>query len=280
MWPLKKPKLDARTVFETCISKVRNAGLKGRLESIADDIHDAAEEYEAGATDTELHLIAQATNVGGVVTADEMVKVYKGRMVPATSPGRADYDTIVAGAPHSRCPLCGHRVVSTLDHVLGKAQYPALAVSPLNLVPSCADCNKSKLTASPATAEDEFLHPYFDDIENDLWLMADVVQSSPVSIRFYVEPNAAWDATMSARVENHFRLLGLNRLYTSQAAEEFLNIRHQLEGLHAQGGAAAVRDFLQETRESRKAARVNSWQTAFYTATADSGWYCDGGFSA
>ena len=40
-----------------------------------------------------------------------------------------------------KCPFCGIGTVSTLDHYLPKSKYPALAITPKNMIPACRDCN-------------------------------------------------------------------------------------------------------------------------------------------
>jgi hypothetical protein len=154
-----------------------------------------------------------------------------------------------------------------------------LAVAPLNLVPACADCNKAKIDAVPHTSAEETLHPYFDDVENDLWLKASVVEAEPAALRFYVEPHVSWDDVMTARVLRHFKMLGLAALYASQAAEELLSIRHELAGLLEEAGAVAVREQLFDRAASCRHARVNSWRTAAYEALWSNDWFCEGGFA-
>jgi hypothetical protein len=70
------------------------------------------------------------------------------------------------------------------------------------------------------------LHPYYDDLGDDVWLVARVVERRPTALRFGVEVPAAWSPVMAARVLHHFRSLGLAALYASEAAEELINIRH------------------------------------------------------
>jgi len=279
MWSLARPAHTAEDSFSICISRIRNPDLRHRLEGVLEDIVEASNEYDDAATQAQLHLIAPANGIHGQVTTDEMVKLYTGRMVPKDSPGRQIYDAIIALAKHGRCPFCGHRVVATLDHLLAKAQHPALTVTPNNLAPCCSDCNKAKLDQEITAAVNQYLHPYFDAIEDDLWLTAEVVQSAPASLRFFVDSHDGWSPLISERVENHFSRLGLAKLYSSQAAEELVNIRFQVSALFDRAGAPAVRQFLEETHVSRSAARTNSWQAAFYRALSVSAWYCNGGFA-
>ena len=93
----------------------------------------------------------------GSVTTDEMVSVYDQRMAGKKGPGRHVYDAIKLLPKQGICPFCDHRPVSTLDHLLPKRLFPALAVTPDNLVGACADCNKTKLAFAPAAAEEVFL---------------------------------------------------------------------------------------------------------------------------
>ena len=58
--------------------------------------------------------------------------------------GRKYYDKIKAIPKYSKCPFCGVGIVSTLDHYLPKTKYPTYALTPVNLIACCADCNKNK----------------------------------------------------------------------------------------------------------------------------------------
>ncbi|PTS76546.1 hypothetical protein DBR17_14540 [Sphingomonas sp. HMWF008] len=279
MWKVDKPSETVEDTFAACISKVASVDLLDRLEGVADAIAEAAEGYDTAAEAAELHTIAATDGINGAVTTKEMVKVYDQRMVPEKSPGRDIYNSIFALAKHGRCPFCGHRAVMTLDHVLAKTRYPIFAVTPNNLVPCCTDCNKAKSNAICALPEDQYLHPYYDAIEEDLWLRGEVIETVPAVVQFHVEPPEDWTDLTAARVRTHFKQLGLARLYRSQAADELNNIQYQVAQLHAKSGMGAVREFLLEAHESRSASRTNSWQTAFYEALSASDWYCDGGFA-
>ncbi|WCU83886.1 HNH endonuclease [Pseudomonas aeruginosa] len=280
MIKLEHPDLDAGDVFKQCISRVRNKELKTRLESIEADVSQASETFADLAAQVRLYEFVREAVVNGVVTTAEMEAVYNQRMVPKTAPGRAAYDKLMSLARSGKCPLCAQRDASTLDHHLPKAHYPILSVVPLNLVPSCKDCNKAKLASLPTNASEETLHPYFDDIDGDRWLFASVQTTTPASLKFFVIPPHHWDAVLAARMLLHFEALGLGALYAAQGADELLNIRHQLQTLHDIGGAAIVRSELSSRAESAAAARINGWRVSAFQAFAESDWFCDGGFRA
>ena len=287
MRPLPKPAplsvtgvpLAPVDVFKLCISVVSDPELKARLRAIAPLIEAAAEEFDDAAAARTLHTIAREPVVGGNVTNKELVKVYTLRMARAGRPGRIVYEAILAGAPGDRCPLCGIGTVTTLDHHLPKAKYSRLIVTPNNLVPSCDWCQGAKRQAHPTSADNQTMHPYFDDFHSEQWLTATVQPTTPASFEFSVAPPAGWNATKAARARHHLKAFELDALYSSYAGEELTNIRSRLSDLLDSGQAASVRAHLLEEAASRRAAHLNSWLTAMYEAAANNDWFCAGGFA-
>jgi hypothetical protein len=127
--------------------------------------------------------------------------------------------------------------------------------------------------------EEETLHPYFDNIEDDPWLCARVIETQPAALAFYVEAPENWPDTLKSRVRHHFTMMKLAPLYGTHAAVELANIEFYLSELFQHRGADGVREHLEEQALSRYQAQVNSWQTATYQALAESDWLCNGGFS-
>lgn len=278
MKKLDKPILNANDVFLRCISRVRDNDLKSRLTSCENVVASSAIEFDHKATAVELHTITASDNINNIVSSEEMKSVYTQRMVKKTSPGREYYDLLMAIPAHGRCPLCGQRTVTTLDHHLPKAHFPALVVSPLNLIPACKDCNTTKKDDIPTSAEDETIHPYYDNLEQDTWLKAQLVQEFPVSIKYYVSEENDFSDLLTNRIKNHFKVFQLGPLYSSYAAEELSNIQFILNKLFDVGGVEKVRDHLLDEAESREYANLNSWQTALYKCLASNEWFCENGF--
>jgi hypothetical protein len=278
MWKVDRPSFSADETFRACISRIRRSGLHRRLKSVEPVVAAAEKDYEQKASARALNLVAPSASVGGIVSKEEMIKVYDQRMAAKLGPGRVIYDQIKLLPRGDRCPFCGQRNVSTLDHILPKAHYPVLAVTPLNLVAACAECNKAKLSRIPKTAAEVMIHPYFDDITNEQWLVASLIQTIPCAFVFDVSPPAAWDTLTESRVRQQFSLLGLSDLYSSEAATELANIRHNLQMHFQAGGSTGVREELHRQWQSRRAYRLNSWQTAMYEAAASDSWFFSGGF--
>lgn len=264
-------------VFDVCISKVKNANLKSRLQGVRSLVVAAAVDYDAAASSGKLHTIKRQTSVGSV-TKDEMVRVYTYRMVSNKQPGRIVYDQIKNAPKHQRCPLCDIGTVNTLDHHLPKTEYLKLTVTPNNLVPSCEWCQGAKRTGYPTCAEEQTIHPYFDDFESEVWLYAEVVQSVPAAFRYYAAPPSAWGMIVEKRLSFHLKTFKLLKLYSLNAGSELSGIRTRLGRLLNSGGREAVRKHLREEAESWEDEFKNSWKAAMYRAAAASDWFCEDGF--
>lgn len=279
MRTIPKPTLNSKTVYLTCISKVRKKQLKADLESVVNAIVADASDYESYGQSTNWYLFNESDNVDDTISQAEMEKVYTNRMAKKGAPGREYYDEIKESSLFNICPLCGHRTVEQVDHYLPKAKFPSLVVLPLNLVPSCEKCNKIKLDYAPNKVEEQTLHPYYDDVTDHQWLFAEVRETSPASVRFFVRTVAAFDAKLNIRINYHFNTLELSKLYASQTGAFIADIRHRLTDLHAKAGMGEVRRYLREEEATRSRSNINSWQRAMFQALANSDWFCDGGFN-
>lgn len=278
MRTLTKPEYDVGDILDVCISNIASEDLSSRLMGIKPLLKTAASDYEIAATNSKLYKIKSTSGIAPNVTTDEMVNLYDQKLVKLKQPGRTIYEKIRSAPINDRCPLCAQRDVGSLDHYLPKTDFPAFAITAINLVPACSSCNKIKLKQSATTAEEQTLHPYFDDVENEPWLKAQVIDTSPASFSFYVDPPSHWDEILKSRTKHHFNLFKLAKLYVSHAADELTNIRGTLVDLHAKTGMLGVRGHLNQQARSRRTAHVNSWQTSTYQAMADSEWFCNSGF--
>jgi len=274
---IQKPNDAAEQVYLTCIGNMKEGALKTNMISVSTAVQSESNLYDDKAQAGTFFEMPK-THVNPVI--DEQLKaIYGSKFSKKGQPGRFYYDKLKSIPYHGICPLCGQRVVSTLDHYLPKAHFPLLSVVPINLIPACSECNKTKMDRIPLNASDQTLHPYFDDVDTQQWLFATVYEENPLSLRFYANPPAVWEGSIKARIQTHFEKLGLAVLYTSHSGAELVAIKNLLEKVYFRGGVLSVRDQLRDMFESYEARNVNSWQTAMYQALMNSEWYCSGGFS-
>jgi hypothetical protein len=279
---LNSPIIDPAEIYDACVSGISDPALAGRFTIARAEVIDNFQKYGLQASTNELFsFIASARGKGeqqvlAGITKEEFVELYSKQMVGDGKPGRKYYDRLMMLAPHGKCPLCGFGQVSTLDHFLSKARYPAFSVLCTNLVPACTDCNKVK-GASVVTPDTQMLHPYFEGtiVETEPWLFAEVIESAPAVVRYFVQPPDFWPGELNQRVSNYFSDLNLARRFGVEAAAEIAGLADLLEKLktwdliHAHLSLVA-----QVEREKRK----NSWKAALYEALATSAWFLDGGY--
>lgn len=279
MRSLKKPTQKVADVFSDCLKIRRDKSLKARLECVKALIENAEMQYEVHGAAKELFLISPSNGVGTCVSTSEMEGLYTDVFARKTSKMRPVYDEIKLASDNDICPLCAQRTVSTLDHYLPKAKNPTFAVTPLNLIPACFECNHIKDEHHPGKAEEQILHPYFDVLGNDQWLFIDIGQTQPPSVTFSVRTPDFWDSGLAARLNFHFSTFELAKLYSSQAGTTLSGIAAKLESAWKRGGEAEVRFILQEDAVSWERFSKNSWQAALYRGLVESKWFCSEGYA-
>ena len=264
MRKLNAPGDSVQDVFSTCIETYRNTALKDRLRSISPVLTDEASHFEDCVSASRAHTIPTADNVGGVVSRDEMLNVYKSKFVGG--PGRPYYDKYMSLPANGKCPFCGIGIVASLDHYLPKSQYPALAVTPKNMVPACRDCNLGeKRTFFPRSAEEEPLHPYFDDVEQDVWLSVRFdIEGKDLVPTYFVRKPAVWNDLLFKRVKNHMDLYNLYTTYAVHAAEEITGRSSIWRNSLNKCGESSLAASFHDEAASREKAFLNSWQSALY----------------
>ncbi len=275
MRSLTKPAFGVAAVIPPCAKAITDQSLSTRLTA-AGPAFDAAElSFLGKAPLGTLFTTPTAKHVAGQVSVGEMTAIYDGVFARKKSSVRKLFYDVIKMAPAGRtCPYCAHRTVGSLDHYLAKSKHPALALTPANLVPACKDCNLAKSSKNPASADKQWLHPYFENVDTDVWLKATVEKGQPPAVLFYVDPPASWPAVTTARVLNQFKELQLAELYTSQAGALIGNYALYLNKLLQRAGPQGVQAYLAEMALSYSQARTNSWEIAALTAMSASSYFC------
>jgi len=278
VWSLQNPETDEATALDDSRSSLRATHLRtARINAARDGIVNEMRAYGERGQASELHMFQPSEMTAGSVSRKDMEYLYEGGLLKVGA-GRHIYDAIMGLAPNSRCPYCGHRRVRQLDHFLPKSKYPSFSVTPLNLVPSCSDCNKDKLAGDGNHLIDLPLHPYFDYIDDKCWLQASV-QHGPIAIfLFEVAPDCGLSDPDFQRLSNQFEKLNLGELYTTEVNDELAAIRLNLRRQHEIDGELSVRTYLEDLYTSAVAHQQNSWRTAFYKTAYQSEWFCNSGF--
>jgi len=147
----------------------------------------------------------------------------------------------------------------------------------INLVPCCKDCNTGKGSSFTNVKEEQALHPYYDDFTNEQWLFAEVLETSPLSIRFSVNAHTNWTDVSKARVEAHFIEYDLKNRFSVEATNEVAKINSSFM-LYTLNKRLRKKQLKKEFLNLKKL-HLNSWESALYQALAESDWYCREGYT-
>jgi 5-methylcytosine-specific restriction endonuclease McrA len=270
------PPQTASDVLATCIGGISDPGLQHRLTAITPHLVAAAVRYDQLARAQSLHQVVRVPNVG-TVTRHELEALYSQQMSASNGAARSIYSALRNASPNGKCPLCGIGTVTVLDHHLPKARYPNLAVCPSNLVPACDFCNNAKRARFPTCAEEQTIHPYYDDYTQQQWIFAQLDVAGPPVLIFYVNAPADWPQVAKLRAKRHFDVVKLGVSYTSNANDDLIPLRDHLTTVAATKGTPGVRAYLLE-EQARYANRLNCWQHVMYQTLAANSWFVGGGY--
>lgn len=236
---MKKINLPPYTFQETllmCASGMLQVNVKNRFTNGIPNLLTVEQNYSRLGTAGHLFNFPRINNLTNStvilpgLTKSKLVNLYENNLRDQDKPARVIYDALLAST-NEKCPFCGDiGHPRNLDHFLPLAHFPQLSVMPLNLVPSCRDCNMGEKGATFAViASEQILHPYLDDDKffNEQWVSARYVAGEPGAIEYFVSPPRTWNRIDTERVSNHFSDFDLARRYGTEASKHLTEIIDQ-----------------------------------------------------
>ena len=267
MHSIPKPNIDFAELFTKCADtkqKPTSDNLLSKLSVIAP----ATQQYESNASNSSLHKLKPIPPATlNPVTPYNLKKLYSTQMVNKSGQARIHYDKILADAKKNHCCFCSDGDPTEIDHFLPKSIFPEFSILPINLVPACRDCNRLKTNHSPTSYADTYIHPYYEEYKDIIWLEARLDFSSgnyPIAIYQISSNLQSTSHNLAERIEHQFSKLQLNQRYSSRASTEISSVTKYFKCLHADAGADSLKSHLESVASSRAAANKNSWQTALY----------------
>lgn len=244
-----------------CVPGISDNTRKGRI--LADQL--SIEREEAQFREAIAHHAVRALEPGPFTdqVKDDMVWLYEERL-RSSAPGRQIYLKIL-GLSKGGCPLCHVAKVKTLDHSMPKAVHPRLAVDPLNLVPTCRDCNLSRNAGTGSVS----ISPYFDDwVETVPWLVAEVPDiANPSDLHFRIARDPVYSDDRWDALEEFFQESDIAARYADLAIDEYFALAAEIRLRFERLAVDDVRMVLEERCQGSESSRGhNRWQTAAYRA--------------
>lgn len=283
---LAAPAFHELELFDACVDEMDEVGREVYVES-RPNIRAVAEEFAAKSPAQTWCDLPRARHghaediVAGKLSKRALTDLYKVGVVKSIGRPRHIYDQILVAA-QGQCPYCaGIGAAQTLDHYLPKAKFPALSVHPLNLVPACHACNTDAGASFPESPNLQPIHPYLDKdcFFSERWINAEVVQSEPVVVIFFVAPPASWPSHDRQRARQHFEECSLKTRFSNQVAGELGPLIRQRKSSLSVFSSEQFAAHLRVVAEDDELL-LNGWKRTMYLALSESDWFCSADFNS
>ncbi len=241
MMRINEPGVSFQQTLETCKKGIeRNNSLLNRITDGDNELQHVANKYYEFGSSGKLYTIKPLNDVDGVdtvvvasLTKSELIKLYE-YYFRDKEPGRDLYEKLLVST-NEKCPFCGGiGITKNLDHYLPKYHFPQFSVLPLNLIPSCRDCNMDgKGKSYAATADVQVIHPYLDNDRffNEQWIFATYTHGTreePSVIQYFVNPPEHWSDVDNKRACHHFQEFDIAKRYLDWAAPTVIEVEAQI----------------------------------------------------
>lgn len=286
---LALPNISFNDMLVKCSEGMEQVNVRNNFISVFPTFHAKEQQYQALSLAGNLYTYPKAnplagnTEVVGHLTKTKLINLYENNLRNKDKPARDYYDALLVSTGE-RCPFCGDiGHTKNLDHFLPKAHFPEFSVMPLNLVPSCRDCNMGEKGQAYATVEDDqTIHPYVDkDIfYQEQWVYAEFVNEDDGALRYFVQCPDAWSPEEKNRADNHFNCLDLANRYGLEAGKHLSEVIDQknafvdvILGFDPQASTQAIKNAfvdanLRPVIDSGQFA--NHWKKVMYQCLANS----------
>ena len=113
------------------------------------------------------------------------------------------------------CPFCGYgREPDEIDHYLPISDYPEFSFIPINLIPICSKCNKSKNKYWLENDERLYLHKYFDDDNiNEFLICKPKIDENFITFEFCLDPEKLSEMPLGNIIRTHYKKLKILKMY-------------------------------------------------------------------
>ncbi|WP_312699215.1 HNH endonuclease signature motif containing protein [Sedimentibacter sp.] len=175
------------------------------------------------------------------------------------------------------CPYCNFPTHHTkqIDHYFPKAIFPSLSLTVDNLVPICTDCNKTKWEYYSLNKNEMLIHPYYDEFANDSFefIHCNIIEEEHIGFTFSIKKLEKWDDTIFERVKIHFKILELDKLYSSDFETDFSVYIEELKELYIDCDEADVKEILKRKIRSYRKSNIKPWFYAGYNSILNNAWF-------
>lgn len=251
------------------VNSKENADLIIRLEAVKDEIEIRYNEYKSAFDSNSLELINNSTVTGQLI--DDLKSLY-GYQKAVIKKLRKNIDDNQIMAIRGTCQNCSINAVNTMDHYLPESKYPEFTVNPLNLFPSCGECNGYKSSNWKEDGVRIFLNLYLDKLPEIRYLKIDLAldDNNLIDVTFKLDLEAI-PVEYRLLIKNQYEKLNLfDRM--KKASNEV--ITYTENSLRQWGKKLpldiVIETIVEQTNDERKIFGFNHWKSLLTSDLAQS----------
>ncbi len=274
MMRMNEPAITCAHSLKACKNGIIDPSFLGRVNASEAELMLHADTYRRLAVSGELYTLDGIQpgdpEVVERLRKSDLIKLYE-YYLRDKHPGRNIYDELLASA-NEKCPFCGGiGRPRNLDHFLPKTHFPQFSILPLNLIPSCRDCNMDgKGKAYAKEAEAQIIHPFLEAAHffEEQWVFAEYTKQNagqPSFIKYYADPPSGWSKTDKSRVRQHFVDFDIAKRYATFASPALIEIEAQIQELLIADSAANFKQIILQPAV-KKASFPNHWKRVMHLA--------------
>jgi len=165
------------------------------------------------------------------------------------------------------CQNCTINSINSFDHFLPKGEFPEFSMNPLNLFPSCTECNSKKGTQwKDIHGNRIFLNLYLDLLPNERYLKTNLTFDDDILRIDFSLLNPGIDPILYKRISYHYSQLELAkrfRLESDKVVTELINTVKPVSHILTKDQIVLI--TLETERKNREAFGYNYWKSILKT---------------
>ena len=249
---------DCFEFHKSVVERKESDELKRHIRAIDDDIKEQYEEYD-DAFSADILPTLEALDLDKT-TKDELKSLYSydaymfrklKRILTVDSNNRQDV----------LCPNCTINNINSFDHYLPQTEFAEFVDNPINLIPSCTECNGHKSKVWRKNGERLFLNLYIDEL---------LFFNPFIIFAFFLTFSLLSGFASSTLKDYHYDKLKLCRRFGENRERVFSGLANEIYTLKDVLSDDAIKDVIKKSVENdRKRYGYNYWVAILKEAVCD-----------
>jgi len=238
-------------VYRKAVAKKQDAALRSRLIDIIPKIEKCYKSYKENFDGNSLHAVV-SDPVGQNNKADlEKLYSYKSMVIREV---REKIRDVQLNIINNTCQNCTISSVNSMDHVLPFSSFPEFCVNPINLFPSCTECNSIKNAYVAEHGDYNFLNLYLDQLPEKQYLFPNIKKDmdGDFIVEFTIDNRNGLAAPLYNLISKHYEALDLFNRMRLNTVDTIRNIQIQISTRKANLALDKIKDEIIKTADENR----------------------------